>query len=316
MSHGSGAASRLDSEVRAVSASGPLGSRSPKCERSERDRTWRYDMGLRSRGITAAAVALLLLPLQVQAQDVPSTVAFEGVGFTFDQALGTSVNITQVPGEPPSPDEPFSLGPRHLAFTPYGPRQEGAKVPRPIDAPGVVRFYRTADLTDYDWASRQLEGLTSLLDQRPDLASRTADGDDGSTESLPFVLDGSAGQAIDARAHYVETPQLAGIAYVTVFRQDVYPFAASDFWYTFQGLSLDGAWYVAVDFAIEAGMFPAKVSRKDAKRMNSAKRWARYVDQSGETLNAAAPDAFKPPLTSIDALVESITFEAAPATGS
>lgn len=271
-------------------------------------------MRLRSRSITAATVALLLLPLQVQAQDVSSTVAFKGVGFTYDQALGTSVNITQVPGEPPSPGVSFNLGPRHLAFTPYGPRQEDAKVPRPIDAPGVVRFYRIADLADYDWASRQLAGLTSLLDERPDLDTRTAGTNEGSTESLPFVLDGSAGQAIDARAHYVDTPQLAGIAYLTVFRQDVYPFAASDFWYTFQGLSLDGIWYVAVDYTIEAGMFPAKVSRKDAKRMNSAKRWARYVDQSGETLNAAAPDTFTPPLTSIDALVESITLEVASAT--
>ena len=272
-------------------------------------------MGIHSRGIAAAAAALLLLPLSVQAQDQSSTVSFDSVGFTFDQALGSSVNITQVPGEPPSPEGPFDLGPRHRAFSLYGPRQEAKKVPRPIDAPGVVRFYGTADLADYDWASQQLEGLTSLLEQRPDLTNFT-EGDGGGTQSLPFVQFVGAGQAIVAGAHYIDTPQLAGIAYLTVFRQDVYPFAASDFWYTFQGLSLDGTRYVAADFDVEAGMFPTKISRKDVDRLSSAKRWMKYVEQSAETLNAATPDAFTPALTSIDALVGSITFEAAPATGS
>lgn len=273
-------------------------------------------MGLRSWGVAAATAALLLLSLPVRAQDAASTVSFEGVGFTFDQALGTSVNITQVPAEPPTPEGPSAPSPRHLAFTLYGPRPEVARVPRPIDAPGVVRFYRTADLAGYEWASRQLEDLTSLLGARPDLASHMAVGDDGSTEPLPFVLDYSAAQAIDARAHYVDTPQLAGIAYLTVFRQDVYPFAASDFWYTFQGLSADGAWYVAVDFVIDASMFPAKVTAKDANRIGTGKRWTKYLNESIQTLNGAAPDVFTPPLTSVDALVQSITFEGVPATGS
>lgn len=278
--------------------------------------TWRYDMGLRSRGIAAAVATLLLLPLSAQAQEQSSTVAFDGVGFSFDQALGSSVNITQVPGEPPSPAGPFDLGPRHLTFSLYGSRQESAKVPRPIDAPGALRFYHAADLGDYDWASEQLRRLTSLLDQRPDLAGATVDADDGSTRPLPFVQFTGAGQGIHARAHYIDSSELAGIAYLTAFRQEAYPFSASDFWYTFQGLSHDGAWYVAVDIPVEAGMFPAKVSPKEANRMSSAKRWTKYVRQSSKTLNGAAPDSFTPPLTSIDAVVESITFDAASAAGS
>lgn len=273
-------------------------------------------MGLRSRGIAATAAVLLLVPLSVQAQDVSSTVWFDGVGFTFDPVLGSSVNITQVPGAPPSPRGPFELGPAHLAFTLYGARQEDSRAPRPIDASGAVRFYQAAELVDYDWASRQLEGLTSLLEQRPDLANDSMDGDPGDTQSLPYVRFVGAGQAIHAKAHYIDTPELAGIAYLTAFRQDVYPFSATDFWYTFQGLSHDGTWYVAVDFSIEAEVFPAKVSRKDVSRLNSAKQWAKYAAQSSRSLNGAAPDAFDPPLTSIDAVVESITFDGVSTTGS
>ena len=129
-----------------------------------------------------------------------------------------------------------------MTFSLYVPRQEAEKVPRAFDAPGVFRFYRTADLAGHDWQSRQLADLRSLLDGRPDLAPYTAAGEGGASLPLPFVLDGSAAQAIDARAHYNDTPDLAGVAYLTVFRKYLLPFAAGDFWYTFQGRSDDGEW--------------------------------------------------------------------------
>lgn len=266
-------------------------------------------MGLRSNGLAAAAALLLLVSVPALAQDEVSTVSFDDNGFTFDGTLGASVNITQVPGGPPGQDGPSDIGPGRLAFTLYGPRQDGAKIPRTFEAPGVVRFFRIADLEGHGWQSQQLAELESLLEERPDLAPYTAPGEGGASLPLPFVLDGSAAQAIDARAHYVDTPELAGIAYLTVFRQDLYPFAAGDFWYTFQGLSTDGEWYVTVDFDVEADMFPAKVGRKDVKRVETAKRWVAYQEQSVETLEAAAADAFTPPLASIDDLIESITTD-------
>ncbi len=263
-------------------------------------------MGLKSKGLAAATAALLLVSLPVYAQEATSTVFFDGNGFTFDESLGVSVNITQVPGGPPGEEGPADLGPGHQTFTLYGPRQEGAKTPRTFRAPGAVRFYRTADLAGHGWQAQQLTALQSLLDERPDLAPYTAPGEGGASLPLPFVLDGSAAQAIDAKAQYIDTPEVAGIAYLTVFRQDLFPFAAGDFWYSFQGLSTDGDWYVAVDFRIEADMFPAKVRGKDAKQVGTAKKWIAYQEQSVQTLEAAAADAFTPPLSSIDDLIMSI----------
>jgi hypothetical protein len=263
-------------------------------------------MGLRSSSLALAGLILLSLP--VHAQATSSTVSFDGVGFSFDPTLGTSVNITEVPAQRPDRPGIGAPGAAHLAFTLYGPRPESSRIPRPLDAPGVARFYRVPDLAPYDWASAQLEELTSLLADRPALNSRMTVGEDGGVDPLPFILDNSAAQALLARARYVDTPELAGVAYLTAFRQDVSPFAAGDFWYTFQGISSDGAWYVAVDFVIEADDFPAKVSPRQARRLTNARRWTRYVNDSIQTLNAAGPDAFDPPLTSIDALVQSITF--------
>lgn len=259
----------------------------------------------------AVAAALLLLALPVQAQDGASSVSFDGVGFSFDQALGTNVDIRQVPGQPTDLQQPSGPDVPHTAFTLYGARSEDARAPRPIDAPGVVRAYRIADIAGYDTASQQLDQLKTLLADRPDLGGYMVVASDGGSDPLPFLPIVGAGQVIRARAQYLDTSQVSGVAYVTAFRQDVFPFAASDFRYTFQGLSADGAWYVSVDFDVDATMFPSKVSMKDYDRI--VKRYAAYLNQSIQTLNAGAADAFTPALTSIDALVRSITFEAVPA---
>jgi hypothetical protein len=267
-------------------------------------------MRSRTLALATAAAAIMLVPSLGSAQEEPSTVIFDGVGFTFDEVLGASVNITEVPAQPPIEDGISFPSPAHLAFTVYGPRAEDTKAPRTISAPGVVRYYRTADLADYWWPTQQLENLQTLLETRPDLATFTTPGEFGFGQPLPFVLDGSAGQAIHAVPHYVDTPDLAGIAYLTAFRQDTFPFAADEFWYTFQGLSPDGSWYVAVDFRVEAEMFPTKVGQQQAKRISTLKQWLRYQDQSLQKLDGASPDAFTPPLEAVDALIASVTFEA------
>jgi hypothetical protein len=267
--------------------------------------------------LTTSAAMVVCLALgagPILAQDATKPVAFDGVAFSFEDVLGSSASITQVPGGPNDVEQPVESDVAHLAFTLYGPRAEGAKTPKVGVAPGVVRFYRTADLTGSQ-SSRQLDELTSLLAERPDLASYMEVTDDGSGDALPFMPDIPAAQVIRARAQYVDTPQVAGVAYVTAFRQDISPFASSDFWYTFQGLSADGSWYVAADFVIDASMFPEEVTAKDAERIADPERYPAYLEDSVQALNDAAPDAFTPPLTAIDALVQSITFDAAPTAG-
>lgn len=262
----------------------------------------------------AIVVGLVLGGSPTLAQDTSSSVTFDDVGFGFDESLGTSVNVTQVPGEPTDVEQLSAPEAPHLAFTLYGPQSEATRVPRASVAPGVVRFYRTADLAGYDQSSQALDALKRLLSERPELAGYMKVAADGSGDALPYLPIVPAAQVIRARAHYVDTPELAGVAYVTAYRQDVSPFAAGDFWYTFQGLSADGAWYVAADFVVDASMFPAKVTARDANRISDAESYARYVSTSVERLNEALPDAFTPPLSSIDSLVRSIVVDGAPTT--
>lgn len=261
-----------------------------------------------------AAVAALLLALAAPTQaqdatsDATSSVAFDGVGFSFSHTLGRSVNILRVPAGSSGETQEGEASPAHIVFSLYRSQAEGRRVPRPWDVPGTVNVYRSTALEGYPIATRQLTTLQRLLAERPDPATLEA-SDVDAPPSVPYLPIPEAGQPIVARVAYIDTPELSGVAYVTGFRQDVSPFARDDFWYTFQGLSADGQWYVAVNWVIRAGMFPRTLTERDYQRAgSSASRWSRYIRRSVATLDAAAPTEFRPSLDTLDALVRSIDF--------
>jgi hypothetical protein len=260
-------------------------------------------------GVCLVAIALVLLGTPASAQGEFTGISFGGVSFAFGPELGASANATRVPEQPTEPEQtPFAPDAAHLTFTLYGPVPEFQRPPRVGDSRSVVRAYRIADFEGYEFASAQLDALRTLLEDRPSL-DPFMDFSDLDGEPLPHMpADVGAAQSLRARATYIETPELAGIAYIVGYRQDVFPFAAEDFWYSFQALSNDGQWYVAGDLVVEASMFPQRVRPRDAEGFRRQARWRAYLQESVESLNDASPDAFSPPLTSIDVLIQSITF--------
>jgi hypothetical protein len=272
-------------------------------------------VNLRSRALFVSILtllcALIALGGQALAQDTPSTVSFNGIGFSFDPTLGTSVNIASVPAQSSAQAQVGVAAPAHTAFAIYGARTETAKTPR-IESGPVVRVYSVADMSGFAEYSNALSSLQNLLSQRPDLTTYMAPTTNSNNLSLPYLPAAQAGQPLRARAVYVDTPELQGVSYLTGFRQDVSAFAAKDFWYTFQGISTDGAWYVSVVTPVKASMFPKKVKAKD-NNFKNADQYTTYLTDAISKLNTGDDSAFSPPLTAIDALVQSITLSGAPA---
>jgi hypothetical protein len=272
-------------------------------------------MKRRSLLLTAAAAAMLLSAAPVQAQSAPHQVAFDGLAFAFADSIGSSVNVTTVPGQPKKLQTPTGPDAPHVAFSLYGPRLEGGKVPQVGFTNSVVRFYRTADMEGYDRVKEQLTALQQLLSTRPDPATLMAPAAAGaSAAALPFLPTPEAGQIAVSRVHYVDMPSMSGVVYLTAFRQDVSPITAKDLWYTFQGLTTDGQWYVSATFILNTSLFPKKISVKDVNRIaKNAASWNAYLTASVAKLNAASPSDFKPSLDAADALIASITIDGVPA---
>lgn len=263
----------------------------------------------RSRRAVVVAALLLAISVPTAAQDQTSSVRFDGVGFSFDHSLGRSVNILRVPRQRLGRAQVGEATPAHIAFALYPRQREGRAVPGVWDVPGVVRAYRTSAIDGYPMATQQLERLQRLLTERPDPATLGAI-DESAITGMPYLPIEEAAQALAARIQYVDTPELAGVAYVAGFRQDTFPFARNDLWYTFQGLSTDGAWYVAASWVLRAERFPARISNAESRRVGrNARTWARYIEQTATTLNATQPADFRPSLDTLDALVRSIDFD-------
>lgn len=270
-------------------------------------------MRLRSVRAVTLVAAWSLLALPAQAQDTASSVVFDGIGFTFGDALGSSVSITRVPGE--VADGPVCCGgpdTPHVTFTLYGEKREDARTPDVGAGGGVVRVYPASGLAGNEHAVDALARLTGILADRPDLATFGVPGDSSSPD-LPHLPVVPAEQGMLARAAYVDLPGLAGVRYITTFTLAAVPFVADDFVYTFQGLTDDGLWYVSAEFRVRPNGFPDKIGRRAERRLlSSAARYTAYLRASVAKLDAATPESFTPSLAAIDALVASLTVDAIP----
>lgn len=233
-----------------------------------------------------------------------NTITANGFSFSFDSTWAANVNIVAYPGDPVDYQAPGGPEVKHTMFILYN----GTLAPESqFDALGGLRVYRTADFAGYEFPSGQLAQLQALLAAQDDLAPYMAVTDSTTANALPLMPVLPAGQVIRARAQYLDLATISGISYIAVYRQDVSPFTSNEFWYTFQGLSKDGQYYLSAMFKVAPDMFPAEIGADfDWEAFNA--NFNAYLQQSVDQLNAATPDQFAPSLSTLDAVIGSFGF--------
>jgi hypothetical protein len=254
-------------------------------------------------------VLLFAVGLPVHAQGgIAHTVSFDGFSFTFDDTFGTQVHIRQVPGDRVELEIPGGPEPAYTEFDVFTVGVgEASATPRLFEAPLGVRVYRTADIAAYEESQEQVEQLAALRNQYPDLAVYTQPEGIIQHWYLPFLPVVPAMQIIRGQAHYVDQPTFSGIAFLTAYRQGPGPFLGNEFFYTFQGLSADGQYYVSAVVPLQTALFP-----DDVPAGFNYDAWIGAIDayyaESQATLNNAAPADFVPSLDVIDAIFAGFTF--------
>ncbi|MBE0690609.1 MAG: META domain-containing protein, partial [Anaerolineae bacterium] len=246
---------------------------------------------------------LLVAALPVLAQGETHSVAFNGMGFQFPNALATSVNISQRPGDPVDLGVPGGPQAPYTEFVLYNEMP----APESIFEGGGIRLYRVADLANYPEYQRQADVLSGLIGGQADLSPYMIANNSDGTNKLSFLPVVPAGQVIRARARYVGNESFRGIAYLTTFRQDVSPFVGTEFLYTVQGVSTDGNYYVSAIFPVTTALFPDSVPG-DLDYDAFVATLDQYTNDSITTLNAAAPADFTPTLDMLDAVVSSLVL--------
>jgi hypothetical protein len=242
-------------------------------------------------------LTLGLLPALAQ-DDASHTVAFDGVGFTMDSSFGDNVEIESYAGDPVADAVPAFSDAPYFQFLMYA----DPSAPRSMFDSGAVRVYRTSDLAQYSFLQTVVDELNSLIANQSDLSAYMVP-----ESKLPFLPIATHGQIIRARAHYVETENVSGVAYIAINQAAAEPFLSNTPIYTFQGISADGDYYVSAVFPVITDVFPAETP-SDFNMETFAANAPAYYAESIAMLNDAAPESFAPSLTTIDALVQSLVF--------
>jgi hypothetical protein len=131
----------------------------------------------------------------------------------------------------------------------------------------------------------------------------------GLDQALPFLPWINMQQAFCAQPEIIEFSGGKGIRYLSYYAQDPSPVLDYLVFYTFQGLTSDGQFYVAAFFPVQTGIFPSDppvCSKCSDPNYNPLVDWQTVLTEQLNQLNSQSADDFAPSLTVLDEMITSI----------
>ncbi|MBX7218774.1 MAG: hypothetical protein K1Y36_02400 [Blastocatellia bacterium] len=170
-----------------------------------------------------------------------------------------------------------------------------------------IAFIPLTDLTAPDFATTYPTTYGSAQQMRKLLARKSFPFDRQQlTYELPF---NNAGKSFISKARYVDFKDVEGVFYLTQYSQEMYlnPLNNEELTYCFQGLTKDGAYYVAARFAVTHPLLPQGIdSTSDIGRIDDE---LTYLKEGAKTLELFAEDSFTPSLGKLREIIASLDQE-------
>lgn len=205
----------------------------------------------------------------------------------------TAVAENTVPAIEQTDQTPYwAVLPEHVevAFSDYA-QPDSIQMPK-------IYVYPVSDLTEMNqMAADQVNNLQELLVKKPDLAT---------INPLPFMPLFNAQAMFYAQGQYLDFGSGSGIRYLTQYGQAATPVTNQELFYTFQGLTDDGAYYVAAVFPVAQSDLPADMASADT---SFSANFEAYIQGVQDALTTAASSSFTPNLDDLDNMVSTITIQ-------
>jgi len=242
--------------------------------------------------VPTATLALVSPP----AVDVPGEIInSNGVYFEYPAWLASGVTASMYDAPPANQDDPFfAIEPDHriFEFTGYS----------------LADYFLTPEILVYPLnefrqinpaAAQQIARLEEILQMQGLGATRP--------ESMPFIPIFNAGQAFYSKFDFINTDYVRGIRYLTQYQQDVYPIKNGNMFYTYQGITTDGKYYVAAIFPESHQI----LNQNDQFEYTSefADNFEAIMAQTGDQLQAQPDPSFMPGLDALDAIIRSLRVQ-------
>ena len=213
---------------------------------------------------------------------VPAT-PDEAINISYDDAIADDVVLEIVPAEELMGG--VGVMPEHVGLS-----FSGYVLPGTFHEPRI-HVYSVSDLEAGSEAAADIvAALGQLLAEKP----AAADG-------IPFLPMFNALQAIRAQVAYVDFGSGAGVRFLTHYTQGLVPVNNNELFYTFQGLSSDGTYYVSAILPVSHPTLPA-----DGSVLIPDGEFETHMRDAEQQLNAQDASSFTPDLLLLDAMIRSL----------
>ena len=236
-------------------------------------------------------------PPTVTETPLPQTnVTCNEMALFLDPSLASGFSCQTVPESGGQNEPGFEVNPKYteLSFTGYV-LSNRFFTPK-IDVYPVQRFNEILP----DVIPTKVAELQALIGGGPT-------GDKG----LPLLPNFNAGQEFFTKYKVISFGSVNGIRFLTQYSQFVDPINNNEFFYTFQGLTGDGNYWISAILPISNPTLPA-----DGKNPPNGQSWddfnnnfSTYITALSTQLNTQPPENYSPTITVLDALVASIRIQ-------
>jgi hypothetical protein len=238
-------------------------------------------------------------PAQKAAGDGLSKAEYQGVSFSYPATLATDVKGQAVPAQPAGSDAPWWLPvPEYTQLALVGYPLTGT-----TQQPQVVVFPADEFAKTNAEAATRIDALRKLLQDQPA-------NPEGQMSFLPLE---NAAQQMHTKVQYEPFVGGQGVRYLTQYAQAPLPLNNQDLFYTYQGLTDDGKYYVAAILPVSHKSLPASVNAVPQDQQKAlTENFAQYMNDAVKALDGQPDASFQPSLADLDAMVKTIAVQGAP----
>jgi len=220
---------------------------------------------------------------------------FSGVTFTYDPQIASSVSGEEVAAVNEGQGAPWDIQPATITFS-----FDGYPVTGNDHDPQILVFPVTDFEKMNDTAAKEIEDLRQVLAVHPQTFP-----DNG----LPFLPTWNAAQVFHTKVSYFAFRDGQGVRYLTMYAQNFATVNNKVLFYTYQGLSSDGKYYVSAILPVTNAILAPDDSIPGGDFNKFSQNIKNYMAAMHDKLDAQPEDAFIPSLTLLDDMIKSIAIK-------
>lgn len=230
-------------------------------------------------------------PTEVPEPDV----SFEYVSFNYDQQIASNVWGEIIPEYAPEYEGIERHTPDYIKFnfTDYA-------IQGHFHEP-FINIYPVAQLIEFDeYTEWHVNTLQTLIASRPETPA-----------DLPFLPGWNAGPLFHSNIEYIDFQNGSGVRYLTQYGQAYWPINNENTFYTFQGITSDGQYYIA---AVLPATHPNLYQTGDEvgsdwEAFYNEDVWNDYINTTIMMLNEQPANSFTPNLDLLDEMFGSLIIQ-------